>query len=287
MVKAYPRFCSLPDRYADYDTASIVILPIPFDKTSTWIKGADKGPRALIEASEYLEFYDIETEFEVYKKGIYTAPAIHAVSTSSLLKKTETHVSKFLKDEKFVVSIGGEHSISVGVINSHAECFRNMSVLHLDAHADSRDVYEGSPYNHACVIARVRERVKNVVSVGIRSMDVSECSTLDREKMFFAHEIYNSEKWIQRVIRQLTGNVYVTIDVDVFDPGIMPSTGTPEPGGLDWYTVLKLLRRVSLAKRVVGFDVVELCPSFCKAPDFLASKLTYTFLSYIFSRKRR
>ena len=156
------------------------------------------------------------------------------------------------------------------------------SVLHLDAHADSRDSYEDSRYNHACVIARVREYVKNVVSVGIRSMDISECSTMNRQKMFFAQEIHNSEKWIQKVARQLSEKVYITIDVDVFDPGIMPSTGTPEPGGLDWYSVLKLLLTVTKRRCVVGFDVVELCPSSNKAPNFLAAKLTYTLLSYIF-----
>ncbi|HEX2966032.1 MAG TPA: agmatinase [Syntrophorhabdaceae bacterium] len=282
MAESYPRFCDLPDRFADYGTASIVVLPIPFDKTSTWMKGADKGPRALIEASRYLEFYDIETETEVYRKGIFTAPPIRAGSSSALLKQTETSISKFLKDGKFVVSLGGEHSVSIGVIKPHAAHFTDLSVLHLDAHADSRDVYEGSRYNHACVVARVREFVENVVSVGVRSMDAGERSGLDPRKMFFAHDICRSDKWMQKVTRELTANVYITIDVDVFDPGIMPSTGTPEPGGLDWYTVLRLLFAVTRAKNVVGFDVVELCPSNHKASDFLASKLTYTLLSYIF-----
>jgi agmatinase len=282
MAKSILRFCGLSDNDADYAQASVVILPVPFDKTSTWIKGADKGPAAIIEASRYLEFYDIETDSEVLKKGIFTAPPINSSSSSLLIKKTDSAVSKYLKDNKFVVTLGGEHSISVGVIKSYARRYKSLSILHLDAHADSRDIYEGSRYNHACVIARVRECASNIVSVGIRSMDVSERSGIERRKMFFAHEIYNSDTWINRAVGQLTDTVYITIDLDVFDPGIMPSTGTPEPGGLGWYQVLKLLSSVAKSKRIVGFDVVELCPSNSKAPDFLAAKLIYTLLSYIY-----
>jgi agmatinase len=268
---------------SDYRRSSVVILPVPFDKTSTWLKGADKGPAAIIEASKYLEFYDIETDSEVFRKGIFTAKPIRSTSSAELIKKTEIATSRYLKDNKLVVTLGGEHSISVGVINSYARHFKGLSVLHLDAHADSRDSYEGSRYNHACVIARVREYTKKIVSVGIRSMDVSERSNVDSKKMFFAHEIYDSDKWIGRALRQLAETVYITIDLDVFDPGIMPSTGTPEPGGLGWYQVLKLLFSVAKSKRIVGFDVVELCPSNLKASDFLAAKLIYTLLSYIYA----
>jgi agmatinase len=276
-------FCGLPGNDNDYEQASIVILPIPFDKTSTWQKGADKGPAAIIEASAYLEFYDIETDSEVFRKGIFTAKPIHSVSSSALIKKTDATVSKYLKDNKFVVSLGGEHSVSISVIKPYAKHYKNLSVLHLDAHADSRDSYEESPYNHACVIARVREFAENIVSVGIRSMDASERSGIDKKRMFFAHDIHDSYKWIDKAVSLLTDSVYVTIDLDVFDPGIMPSTGTPEPGGLSWYKVIKLLHAVSKSKRIVGFDVVELCPSDNKAPDFLAAKLVYTLLSYIFT----
>jgi agmatinase len=276
------RFCGLPENDAEYARASIVILPVPFDKTSTWLKGADKGPAAIIEASRYLEFYDIETDSEVFRKGIFTAGPVNSSSASILLKKTDSAVSEYLKDNKFVVALGGEHSISMGVIKAHARHYEDLSVLHLDAHADSRDSYEGSRYNHACVIARVREYTRNIVSVGIRSMDVSERLGINGKKMFFAHEIHDSDKWISKAVDQLSDTVYVTIDLDVFDPGIMPSTGTPEPGGLGWYQVLKLLSSVAKSKRIVGFDVVELCPSNSKAPDFLAAKLIYTLLSYIY-----
>jgi len=283
MPKNIVGFCGLSGKPADYGAASIVVQPIPFDKTSTWQKGADKGPAALIEASQYLEFNDIETDSEVLNKGIFTALPIRAATSDALIKKTDSTVSHYLEDNKFVIALGGEHSVSVGVIKACARHYENLSILHLDAHADSRDSYEGSRYNHACVIARAREYTENIVSVGIRSMDMSERAGMDRKRIFFAHEIYDSDTWIPKAVRLLSNNVYVTIDVDVFDPGIMPSTGTPEPGGLGWYQVLKLLRAVSKAKRIVGFDVVELCPSSNKAPDFLAAKLAYTFLSYIFS----
>lgn len=276
-------FCGLPSTSAGYDAASIIVLPIPFDKTGTWMKGADKGPAALIEASQYLEFYDIETDSEVLNKGIFTASPIRAASSEALIKRTDSAVSRYLADNKFIVALGGEHSVSVGVIKAYARHYDDLSILHLDAHADSRDFYEGSRFNHACVIARAREYTKNIVSVGIRSMDVSERAGRDRKRMFFAHEIYDTNAWIPKVVRLLSDNVYVTIDVDVFDPGIMPSTGTPEPGGLGWYQVMKLLRAV--AKQIVGFDVVELCPSSSKAPDFLAAKLVYTLISYVFGDK--
>lgn len=280
-------FCGLPGNAAAYAQASTIILPVPFDKTSTWLKGADKGPAAIIEASKYLELYDIETDSEVYKKGIFTAHPVHASSSSVLLRKTDAAVSRYLKDNKLVVTLGGDHSVSIGVIKSYANHYKNLSVLHLDAHADSRDSYEGTPYNHACVMARAREITKNIVSVGIRSMDSSERAYVDRKKMFFAHDIHDSDKWINNAVRLLTDKVYITIDLDVFDPGLMPSTGTPEPGGLGWYQIMKLLASVSKSKRIVGFDVVELCPSKHKAPDFLAAKLIYTLLSYIHANKPR
>jgi agmatinase len=280
-------FCGLPNDPTDYARSSTVILPIPFDKTSTWIKGADKGPEAIIEASRYLEFYDIETDSEVFKKGIFTVKPIRAASSSALIKKTDSAVSRYLKDNRLVVTLGGEHSVSIGVIKAYAKHYQDLSILHLDAHADSRDSYEGSRYNHACVISRIREFTQNIISVGIRSMDVSERSDVNKKKMFFAHEIHDSDKWMQNAVRLLSDSVYITIDLDVFDPGIMPSTGTPEPGGLGWYQVLKLLWSVSKSKRIVGFDVVELCPSSSKAPDFLAAKLIYTLLSYIETNKPR
>ncbi len=280
-------FCGLSGNAKAYEPAATVILPVPFDKTSTWLKGANKGPAAIIEASKHLELYDLETDSEVYRSGIFTAKPVQAATPSVLSRKTDAAVSRYLKDNKLVVTLGGDHSVSIGVIKAYSRQYQNLSLLHLDAHADSRDSYEGSPYNHACVIARAREFTKNIVSVGIRSMDSSERANVDRKRMFFAHDIYASDKWIEKAVEQLTDSVYITIDVDVFDPGIMPSTGTPEPGGLGWYQVMKLLAAVSRSKQIVGFDVVELCPSKNKAPDFLAAKLIYTLLSSIHANRPR
>lgn len=287
MAKSPLSFCGLPVSADAYAQAAAVILPIPFDKTSTWLKGADKGPAAIIEASKYLELYDIETGSEVYREGIFTAKPIHAASSSVLLKKTEAAVTEYLRDNKLVVSLGGDHSVSMGVIRAYTRHYRDLSILHLDAHADSRESYEGSPYNHACVIARARELTKEIVSVGIRSMDASERATMDRDRLFFAHDIQGSDTWIKKAVSRLTDQVYITIDLDVFDPGLVPSTGTPEPGGLGWYQVMKLLAAVATSKRIVGFDIVELCPSKNKAPDFLAAKLIYTLLSYIHAHRPR
>ncbi len=284
MSGASVNFCGLSQEQADYKHASVVILPVPFDKTSTWLKGADKGPAAIIEASQYLEFYDRETDSEVYRKGIFTATAIRAATTQLLIRKTSERISRYLGDHKLVVTLGGEHTVSIGAIEAYAGLYRNLSILHLDAHADSRDIYQGDRNNHACVIARAREYTSNIVSVGIRSLDASELPNVDKKKMFFAQDIHGSDRWIKDAVHQLTDTVYITLDLDVFDPGIMPSTGTPEPGGLSWYRVLGLLSAVAKSKQIVGFDIVELCPGNNKAPDFFAAKLIYTLLSYVYAK---
>lgn len=260
--------------------AKIVIVPVPFDETSTWQKGADKGPQAILDASPHLELYDIETQTEVFRRGIYTAPPIQETSPETMVRQVQQQVSNHLKQNRFVVTLGGEHSVSIGAAAAHAKKHPTMSVLQLDAHSDLRDTYLGSKYNHACVMARIREQCP-IVQVGIRSMDIEETLDLEENRVFYAHRIHDNHSWIDQVITQLTDSVYITIDLDVFDPGIMPSTGTPEPGGLGWYPVMNLLRRVAETRHVVGFDVVELCPGANKAPDFLAAKLIYTLLSYI------
>ena len=164
--------------------------------------------------------------------------------------------------------------------------FENISILHLDAHSDMRDEYEKNKYSHACVMARAKEITDNIVSVGVRSMDSSELSNINKNNIFYASEIFKSKEWTNKVVDKLSEDVYITLDLDVFDPGIMPSTGTPEPGGLGWYQVIELLKNVSENKNIVGADVVELCPSQNKAPDFLAAKLTYKLLSYKFENKK-
>ncbi|MEM5872169.1 MAG: agmatinase, partial [Candidatus Aenigmatarchaeota archaeon] len=269
--------------YSEYSKCKIVVIPVPFEKTTTWLKGTKNGPKAIIEASANLEYYECETQAEIYEKGIYTAQPINAKTSEEMIRKVYEKVKKFLSDNKFVVTLGGEHSVSIGAIKAHNERFENMSVLHLDAHSDRRDCYLESKYNHACAIARVKEFVKNVVSVGIRSIDYSEIKKLKEDKIFYAYKIYSSNEWIKEAVNSLTKNVYITIDLDVFDPSIMPSVGTPEPGGLGWYQVLELLKFVAKIKNIVGFDVVELCPNEKnKAPDVLAAKLIQILLCYKF-----
>lgn len=277
-------FGGLPPRYSDYKNADIVILPVPFDKTSSWIKGSDKGPRAVINASRNMELYDIETGTEVYLKGIFTAKEIVAGNSRKMVKDVRTKVGHFLDEGKFTVLLGGEHMVSLGSIEAHANHFKGMSILHLDAHSDMRDSYEGDKYSHACIMARAKETTRNIVSVGIRSSDTSELGNMDRNRVFYASAINKSRDWIRKAAGRLSRNVYISIDLDVFDPSIMPSTGTPEPGGLGWYEVLDLLEYVSKKKNIVGFDVVELCPSkYNLAPDFLAAKLIYKLLSLKFA----
>lgn len=270
------------DKYTDYGTAEIAILPVPYDGTSTWIKGADKGPEALLDASFNMEFYDIETGTEVYRKGIATlAPVTEDSTPESMSDEVERRMNQILTDGKFPVMIGGEHSVSIGAIRAVARHYDEFSVLQLDAHSDMRDTYEGSTHNHACIMARAKEVATNVTQVGIRSTwPAEEAHNIDPERIFYAYRINEEKGWEEKVSSQLCRNVYITIDLDVFDPSIMPSTGTPEPDGLSYRQVLNLLKKIVREHNVIGLDVVELCPNkINRAPDFLASKLIYQFLS--------
>jgi agmatinase len=261
----------VPEKFCLYEKAAIAILPVPYDGTSTWIKGSDRGPQALLDASANMELYDIETDSEVFKHGIVTIDPV------SCPNDPEAMVD--------VVGIGGEHTISVGLVRAIAEKVRDFSVLQLDAHLDTRTEYEGSKYNHACVMSRIGE-ICPYVQAGIRSMDSSELERLNSDRTFFAHEVLNGSNVTQKILNELTHNVYITIDLDVFDPSSMPSTGTPEPGGLDWYTLIKLIRSVIMEKEVVGIDITELLPNPTnRAPDFMAAKLVYRILSMIFSKR--
>lgn len=259
------------------------MIPVPYDGTSTWGKGADKGPQAFLEASENMELYDIETDTEVYEQGIYLAdPVTENASPETMVNAVHKITKEYIKRNKFVTLFGGEHSISIGTIRAFNECFDNLTVLHMDAHADLRESYDGSKFNHACAVHEA-SKTTNLVQVGIRSMDALEKTFMEGEKTFFAHDMVNDEYWMDKVIDAMTDTVFITFDLDAFDPSIMPSTGTPEPGGLFWYETLDFLKRVFMEKNVVGFDLVELCPNPAdKSSDFLASKLYYKMLSYKF-----
>lgn len=274
-------YAGIPDKYARLDDAKVVLIPVPYDGTSTWQKGADKGPDAFLDASENMELFDIETRSEVYKKGVYLAPPVTEDSSPEKMVEAVYKTTKnYLKQEKFVTLFGGEHSISIGSIRAFNETFEDLTVVQLDAHADLRPEYEGSTCNHACAVHEASKNT-NLIQVGIRSMDVSELDHMDENQVYFADDLY--EDWMDDAIGQMTPNVFITIDLDAFDPSILPSTGTPEPGGLFWYETLEFLKLMFKKKNVVGFDIVELNPNDKeKSSDFLAAKLYYKMLSYKF-----
>ena len=247
------------------------------------MKGSSKGPAAILDASRNMELYDTETGTEVYRRGIFTDDPLKVpASAEMMVNQVQKTVWEWLKKNKYVVTLGGEHSISVGAVRAYHNKYPGMSVLQLDAHADLRQEYQGSPYNHACTMARIRE-ICPVSQVGIRSMDREEKKYTDPGRIFFQERIIGQKGWMQEVLATLSDRVYLTVDLDVLDPSVMPSTGTPEPGGMDWYTLLELVRKVCQQKELVGFDVVELCPNRQnRAPDFLAAKLIYKILSYRF-----
>lgn len=273
----------IPVEYSKLENASVVVIPVPYDGTSTWQKGADRGPEAFLEASENMELYDIETNSEVYKKGIYLAdPILENSSPEEMVEAVYAQTKKHITKNKFVTLIGGEHSVSIGSIRAFNEGFHNLTVVQLDAHADLRKEYEGSTCNHACAMHEASKNT-NLIQVGIRSMDSSEVKWMNKEQTFFAHEIREEAYWGDAAVELMTENVFITIDLDCFDPSIMPSTGTPEPGGLLWYETLDFLKQIFKEKNVVGFDIVELCPKDDeKSSNFLAAKLFYKMLSYKF-----
>jgi len=276
-------YAGIPEQNSKIETSKVVLIPVPYDGTSTWQKGADKGPEAFLNASENMELYDIETDTEVYKNGIYLADAVTENSSPESMVDAVHQITKsYIKKNKFVTLFGGEHSISIGSIRAFNECFNSLTVVQIDAHADLRKEYEGSKCNHACAVYEASQNT-NLIQVGIRSMDAIEKTVMDTDKVFFAHEMAQDDYWMENAIDLMTENVFLTIDLDAFDPSIMPSTGTPEPGGLLWYETLEFLHKIFKEKNVVGFDIVELCPNENdKSSDFLAAKLYYKMLSYKF-----
>ncbi len=276
-------FAGIDRKFSEKESASIILQSYAYDGTSTWGKGADKGFDAFLEAAENMELYDIETASEVYKKGIYVSRELYDFdSPEEMFAVTYNKTKKLLQLNKFLTFFGGEHSISIGIINAFNEYFKDLTVLQLDAHADLRPSYNGSAYNHACAMHQA-SKATNLIQVGIRSMDVSEQKYINEFQCYYAHEMHNTNGWIKESINQMTDNVYITLDLDVFDPSIMPSTGTPEPDGLNFHTVTTYLKEVFANKNVVGFDIVELAPiKGINAPDFLVAKLYYKMLSYKF-----
>ena len=273
-------FGNLPEApvYAD---ARFAVLPLPYDGTATWQRGTARGPQAILDASAALEYYDIETGSEPHRAGIVTmAPVAPGATPEETVARIREAATALLADGKTVVGLGGEHSVTIGLVQAHAARYPGLSVLQIDAHTDTRDSYEGSPHNHACVMARVAE-LAPYVQVGIRSMDAAETASLRPGRTFFAHD-HDEAAVLAAVERELQDPLYITIDLDALDPSEMPATGTPEPGGLRYRQVTSLLREVCQRRRVVGFDVVELMPlENLRAPDFLAARLVYQLMAYM------
>lgn len=277
-------YAGIEDEFAAKEKAAIYLQSIPYDGTSTWGKGADRGFEAFLEASENMELYDIETDSEVYKKGIFILDEIKESRSPELVyQAVKRGTQDLLQQDRFFTFFGGEHAVSIGIIEAFQEKYgETLSVLQLDAHSDLRKEYMGSPYNHACALHQAAQN-GHLVQVGIRSMDSSEIPYLKKDNCFFAEDMFQQTDWQEASIQKLKEKVYLTIDLDVFDPGIMPSTGTPEPGGLDWNTCIQYLRKVFKEKEVVGFDIVEFAPiDNFRAPDFLVAKLYYKLISYKF-----
>jgi agmatinase len=276
-------YAGIPEENADYNSAKVVLVPVPYDGTSTWQKGADRGPEAFLEASENMELYDIETDQLTYEIGINLQdPITENASPEAMTAAVYTKIKTEIAAGKFVTMFGGEHSVSIGAIRAHYEAFDDLTVLQLDAHADLRDAYHGSTCNHACAVHEASKKT-NLIQVGIRSMDDSELEFMNKDKVYFGHQIHDNHDWMQKSISQMTDKVYITIDLDCFDPSELPSTGTPEPGGMQFNTMMTYLKQVFALKDVIGFDIVELCPNPKeKSSDFLAAKLYYKMLSYKF-----
>jgi len=282
-------FLGLEGDAASWDAADIVILPIPYESSVSYQGGTRRGPAAILDASRYVELYDQELDAEPADVGVYTLPALHLTSAGPepAVRELREAYDRILDaaGDRLVVGLGGEHSITSAPVLAHAARLggRRLSVLQFDAHSDLRTEYEGSPYSHAAVMARCADEV-DITAVGIRALTAGE-RELIRERAsittIFAEEMWRDDAWIERSLATLNDDVFITFDVDYFDPQIMPATGTPEPGGPEWYPTLQLLRRVFAERNVVGVDVVELAPiPGNAAPDFLVAKLIYKMIGY-------
>ena len=282
-------FAGVHPQLTTSDEAKVVILPVPYDSTTEYKSGAREGPQAIIDASQYLELYDTELDREISEVGIHTLPEVQPLMSGPepMLERVYQIASDLLNKGKLVAMLGGEHSLTLGMVRAFREKYPELSVLHLDAHADLRDQYQGTKYSHACVMRRVWELCP-VVHVGVRSMSREEHRFLVQRKIEPSYaEALTSPDSAARVVSTLSPQVYISIDLDVLDPSIMSAVGTPEPGGLSWQQVLDLLRAVSDNKQIVGFDLVELCPR--EGPSscaFLAAKLAYKLVGYATSPRR-
>src|SRR5438132_1844011 len=273
----------------DFNNSRVVILPIPLDRTTSYVAGTRTAPHEILVASSHMELWDEETETDVHDIGIYTLPEMELpfAGMDEVIQEIRRVASELVTRGKFPVVLGGEHSITAPVVAAVAAKHPGVSVLQIDAHADLRDSFMGTPHNHACAMRRVLEYARGT-QVGIRSLSSEEAAAAPSlpTEIFYDFNMRQDEGWIERVVESLSETVYITIDCDGFDPASMPTVGTPEPGGLTWYEMLTLLRRVIDSRHVVGCDLVQLCPMPGNiAPNFLCAKLIYKILSYRFGNE--
>ncbi|MCL5959671.1 MAG: agmatinase [Chloroflexi bacterium] len=293
------RACYIPHNYLGLDeslstreSSQVLVVQLPLEATTTYRAGTKEGPAAIIRASRNVELYDDELDLEPYLVGIHTLPEVdlplHDLRTTHA--EIEAIVGAIASEQRFPVILGGEHSVSVGAVRAFRQFFPDLSVLQMDAHADLRDSYSGTPFSHACAARRIIESCP-LVQVGVRSYSREEADFLaagQKDRLWSMERIRTSLNWAEQIVSALSQNVYVTMDLDVLDPSEMPSVGTPEPGGLHWREVLGVLRKVASSRNVVGIDLVELCPMPENiAPDFLAAKLAYKAIAYKFERSLR
>lgn len=279
-------FLGLDEKYSRYDDARFAVLPIPYDSTTSYLSGARKGPAAIISASQQLEWFDEELQAECYKCGIATLDAVepNMVGPEAMHEALYKHARRVVRDGKFLLGLGGEHGISSALVRAVMSKHKKLSVLQIDAHCDLRESYQHSRYSHACVMRRIVELGASVVPVGIRALAPEEHRYLKRSPIdpITARDCHMDDDWVDRALDALGDTVYVTIDIDAFDPAFAPGTGTPEPGGLDWYQVTALLRLVAAEKTVVGADIVEVMPIPHQAvTEFLAARLAYKLMVYV------
>ena len=291
MTTHQPRvnFLDLEPQFSSYQSSRFVVLPLPYEGTVTYGTGTAGGPDAIIQASTQVELFDEELLGEFFQAGVFTANPVDCQSFSPEQNQERIYsaAAKLMADDKFVLALGGEHSVSVALVKAAAQRWPNLSVLHLDAHADLRDTYQQSKFSHACVVRRLRDMSLPTVSVGIRSYSLQESNLLEKSTIT-ARQIAQTRsdssaqtQWIDQVLTSLSDTVYVTVDIDVFDPSQAPGTGTPEPGGLDWYEVTALLRRVAQTKQIVSADIVEVIPKIAgQVTEFLAARLAYKIIAY-------
>jgi agmatinase len=279
-------FLGLPHEYSSLENSKVVILPVPYEATTSYQAGTRDAPHEIIWASRNVELYDEELEKETYRIGIHTLDEmIPVLGNADAMMEELYEVSKqIVAENKFQVTLGGEHAITSPLVRAHLEKWSDLAVLQIDAHADLRDSFEGSKHSHASALRRVVEMCP-VVHVGIRNISKEEVDALPtlRSTIFFMKDIERDPDWYKKVVDALPEHVYFTIDIDGMDGSLMPATGSPEPGGLTWRNIMDLSRELTRRKKVVGLDLVELCPQGgAKAPAFLCAKMIYKILGYVF-----